>query len=54
MEGTPEMVNAMVAWLRKGPPLSIVDDVRIYEEKPSGEFQDFEITFDGWEFWHGR
>ena len=54
VEGTPEMVNSMVAWLRKGPPLSSVDDVRIYEEKPSGEFQDFEITFDGWEFWHGR
>jgi len=28
--------------------------VLVFDEKPSGEFTDFEITFDGWEFFHGR
>ncbi|MFH0957679.1 MAG: acylphosphatase [Pseudomonadota bacterium] len=54
VEGSPEMVDDMLVWFRKGSPHSVVNDVRTYEEKPSGEFQDFEITFDGWEFWHGR
>lgn len=54
IQGTPENVNFMIAWFKKGSPHSRVDDVQIFEEKPSEDFQDFEITFDGWEFWNGR
>ncbi len=54
MEGTPDTVNFMIAWFRKGSPHSRVDEIKIYEEKPSGEFPQFEITFDGPGFWNGR
>jgi acylphosphatase len=54
IEGAAENVALMLAWIKKGAPHSRVDDVLVFEEKPSGEFTDFEITFDGWEFFHGR
>ncbi len=54
VEGDPESVGLMLAWLKKGAPHSRVDDLVIVEEKPTGECADFEITFDGWESWRAR
>lgn len=54
IEGMPEIVYSLIAWFQKGSPFSRVDSIKVSEEKPSGEFNDFEITFDRWEFWHGR
>ncbi|MDD3471343.1 MAG: acylphosphatase [Syntrophaceae bacterium] len=53
IEGPPQVVYSMITWFKKGSPFSRVDDIRIREEDPSGEFDDFEITFDKWEFWRG-
>jgi acylphosphatase len=47
IEGEPEVVDAVIAWCRKGAPASRVDDLRIYEESPTGEFTDFDITYTG-------
>ncbi|HTY24840.1 MAG TPA: acylphosphatase [Desulfomonilaceae bacterium] len=47
-EGEQDTVNSMVTWCRKGPSGSQVDDVRIHEERPTGEFTDFEIRYTGW------
>lgn len=54
VEGTPEAVQSVLSWFRKGSPFSRVDDIKITEENPSGEFDDFEITFDNWQFRRGR
>jgi len=54
LEGDSERVGLMLAWLKKGAPHSRVDDLVIVEEKPTGEFTDFDITFDGWESWRVR
>ena len=50
IEGKSETVSAMVAWLRRGSPMSRVDSVQVYEEPPTGEFADFDVTFGrrGW------
>ncbi|MFA6222062.1 MAG: acylphosphatase [Desulfomonilaceae bacterium] len=54
LEGDPERVSLMLAWLKKGSPHGRVDDVVIIEEKPSGSFVDFDIVFDTWESWRVR
>jgi acylphosphatase len=36
-EGEPEQVDALVAWCRRGPAGSRVDDVRAELEAPNGE-----------------
>lgn len=51
VEGPPETVQSLLLWFRKGSPFSRVDNIQVTEEKPSGGFDDFEITFDNWEFW---
>jgi acylphosphatase len=35
-EGRPEGVDALVAWVRHGPPAARVEDVRVSEEEPQG------------------
>jgi acylphosphatase len=50
VEGDEDKVNAVVAWCRKGPAISRVEDVKIYEETPTGEFSDFDITYSGGDF----
>ena len=47
IEGAPHVVDAVITWCRKGAPASRVDDLRIYEEQPTGEFADFDITYTG-------
>jgi acylphosphatase len=42
-EGDPVTVDAMVAWMREGPPLARVDDVEVIEEDPRGD-TDFRIS----------
>ncbi|MGC8605413.1 MAG: acylphosphatase, partial [Desulfomonilaceae bacterium] len=54
IEGDSNSVGLMLAWLKKGSPHSKVDDMVIIEERSTGEFTDFEITFDGWESWRVR
>jgi acylphosphatase len=36
-EGTPEAVQALIAWCHRGPVGARVDDVRVELEAPSGE-----------------
>ncbi len=54
VEGETQIVNSVLAWFRKGSPFSRVDNIRITDENPSGEFDDFQIIFDRQEFGHGR
>lgn len=51
IEGTSDTVRAMVAWLRRGSPMSRVDTVHVYEEAPTGEFVDFDVTFSRGRYW---
>lgn len=51
VEGKPEQVNSMMAWFRKGSPFSKVDRVSIYEEAPTGEFNDFDIGSGYGDYW---
>lgn len=41
VQGAPEMVDAMIACARRGPPSAMVSDVRITEG--SGEYTDFSM-----------
>jgi acylphosphatase len=42
-EGEESVVNEMVAWCWKGPPLADVTDVKITQKKFSGMFSDFSV-----------
>ena len=37
LEGTPEAVERVVAWMRSGPPSAAVEDLRATQEAPQGE-----------------
>lgn len=50
IEGEAENVAVVVDWCRKGPPFSRVDHVKVYEEHPTGEFTDFDISYIRGEF----
>ncbi|MBI4193777.1 MAG: acylphosphatase [Betaproteobacteria bacterium] len=41
VQGTPEAVDAMIAWARRGPRSAVVSEVRISEG--SGEYRGFEM-----------
>ena len=43
IEGDDDLVDAMLAWCKKGPPLSHVTHVDVQEEPCSGEYEDFSI-----------
>ena len=47
IEGAPDVVDAVIAWCRKGAPASRVDDLKVYEESPTGDFADFDIRYTG-------
>lgn len=51
VEGELDLVLRMVSWLKKGPSSSRVDDVQVIEEKPTGEFNDFDVTFSRGSYW---
>jgi acylphosphatase len=40
VHGSPEQVNAIVAWTRRGPPSAVVAEVRVTDA--SGDFATFE------------
>jgi len=40
VHGSPERVNAIVAWARRGPPSAVVAEVRVTDA--SGDFATFE------------
>jgi acylphosphatase len=42
-EGPDEDVEAMIAWCRRGPEWAEVHDVRVVEERPTGEGE-FRVT----------
>ncbi|MCE5244307.1 MAG: acylphosphatase [Syntrophobacteraceae bacterium] len=44
-EGAPDDVDRMVAWCRRGSPLSRVDEVRAVEESLQNPFNGFEIHY---------
>jgi acylphosphatase len=44
-EGSPEAVQQLVEWCRKGPPQAIVRSVRETREEWQGEFDSFDIVF---------
>lgn len=37
LEGEPEAVEEVLAWMRAGPPSAVVADVRAVPEEPAGE-----------------
>jgi len=51
IEGEPDQVNEVIAWCKKGPPFSRVEQIQVVDEKPSGEFKDFEITYVSGDWW---
>ncbi|MBI5251398.1 MAG: acylphosphatase [Desulfomonile tiedjei] len=50
-EGDENEVSAMIDWCSKGPAYSRVESLKIYEEPPTGDFMDFEITYTGGTHW---
>ena len=46
-EGTPEAVNAFVAWCRHGPPAARVEDVQVRAESPTGLDRGFHMGTTG-------
>jgi acylphosphatase len=36
-EGSPDAVEALLAWCREGPPTAHVDEVAMQEEPPAGD-----------------
>lgn len=43
IQGEEEKINQMIELLKKGPPVSRVDDVEIYWQDPKEIFEEFEI-----------
>ena len=44
-EGEEGRVKEIIERCRRGPPLAIVEDVKVTWEKYKGEFRDFEIKY---------
>ena len=44
-EGEEEKVKEMLKWCHKGPAFASVSDVEYRTEKPTGEFNSFEIRY---------
>ena len=44
-EGDDENVESMLEWCRHGPPHARVNNVDAAEERCTGEFRDFRITY---------
>jgi acylphosphatase len=45
-EGEEPMVNEMISWCRKGPPLALVTDVKVTYQQFGGEFTRFDVLHD--------
>ena len=44
-QGEKEMVEEMIKWCYKGPPLAEVEDVEVEWKEPEEEFEDFSILY---------
>ncbi len=44
-EGDEESLNQLHEMLKKGPRAARVDGVEVQSEEPSGDYEDFEITY---------
>jgi acylphosphatase len=44
-EGESAAVDRAVDWCRRGPPASSVEDLQVFPEPPTGEFERFRITY---------
>ena len=44
-QGEKEMVEEMIKWCYKGPPLAEVEDVKVEWKEPEEEFEDFSILY---------
>lgn len=44
-EGDKQLVDQLLEWCWQGSPMSSVSDVRVAWESPTGEFDDFNITY---------
>ena len=49
-EGDAEKVNAVLKWCWKGPSMASVKDVKIFEEKYTGKYEDFSVRYSGTAF----
>ena len=43
IQGEESLLNQMVSLIKSGPPISRVNEVKIFEEKPKKTFDGFEI-----------
>jgi acylphosphatase len=48
VEGDSKIVDTVVDWFRKGSPYSRVENIRIFNETATGEFQDFDVAGGNW------
>ncbi len=44
-EGTKDLLEKLVRWAHQGPPSSIVENVDVNYEEPTGEFISFNIYY---------
>ena len=44
-EGEENIINKMIEWCHKGPPLSKVKNVEVKNQEPTNEFIDFSIRY---------
>jgi len=44
-QGEKEMVEEMIKWCHKGPPLAEVENVEVEWKEPEEEFEDFSILY---------
>ena len=44
-QGEKEMVEEMIKWCYKGPPLAEVENVEVEWKEPEEEFEDFSILY---------
>jgi acylphosphatase len=46
-EGEEQAVQQMVDWCAQGPPAARVEDIEVYKESFTGEYDGFSVTFEG-------
>lgn len=45
-EGSPDRIARFLSWCRSGPPMARVEECRVIEEKPLGDFSEFQVLRD--------
>jgi len=44
-EGSKELLDKLIVWCHEGPPLAIVDEVKVVWESHTGEFSTFSLVY---------